>query len=185
MEQLDEQHRRQLDEFFKQQQTQAFKMAYVLTHNKDDALELVQDSMLRLVQNYASKPPEQWKLLFYRILQNCIRDFHRRLAIRKLFGVFSSPHKDSEDEQHHQAADKERNNPQQQLEQSSELKLIMCALNTLPLRQQQTFLLRAWQEFSVSETADTLSISQGSVKTHYSRALARLRDLLGDRHETL
>lgn len=183
MEQLSDDLRQQLDDFFKQQQTQAFKMAYVMTQNKDDALELVQDSMLRLVRSYARKPSNEWKMLFYRILQNCIRDFHRRQGIRKLFSVFSSSEDHDENELINEAQDLQQHNPQQQLEQSSDLMRIMKALNTLPLRQQQTFLLRAWQQFSVSETADTLCISQGSVKTHYSRALNRLRDLLGDRHE--
>lgn len=186
MEQLDEKRRTQLDDFFKQHQTRAFKMAYVLTHNRDDALELVQDSMLKLVQSYAGKPQQEWKLLFYRILQNCIRDFHRRQSFKRLFTVFTGRHDDHENEiPHNEAADHAHNTPQHRLEQSTELRLIMCALKTLPMRQQQTFLLRAWQEFSVSETAETLSISQGSVKTHYSRALERLRELLGNRYEKL
>jgi RNA polymerase sigma-70 factor (ECF subfamily) len=185
MEQLNEERRRQLDDFFKQQQTRAFKMAYVMTQNQDDALELVQDSMLRLVRNYAAKPSGEWRMLFYRILQNCIKDFYRRQAIRKLFTVFSSADESPEEELARQATHNPHDNPYQTLEQSSELTLIISALQTLPSRQQQTFLLRAWQEFSVSETADILSVSPGSVKTHYSRALERLRELLGDRYESL
>lgn len=183
MEQLSEERRQQLDDFFKQQQTRAFKMAYVMTQNREDALELVQDSMLRLVRSYASKPSREWRMLFYRILQNCIRDFHRRQGIRKLFGVFSLSSQPFEDEPETQVQDTQQHDPQQRLEQTGELAQIITALKTLPLRQQQVFLLRAWQEFSVSESADILSISPGSVKTHYSRAQNSLRDILGDSYE--
>jgi RNA polymerase sigma-70 factor, ECF subfamily len=183
MEQLSDEQRRQLDEFLRQHENQAYKMAYVLTHNRDDALELVQDSMLRLVQSYATKPSAEWKLLFYRILQNCIRDYYRRQGIRKLFSYFSPSNDSTVDELIDQTADISVNNPYQQLEQSANLVLIMNALKNLPLRQQQIFLLRAWQEFTISETATTLSISPGSVKTHYSRALQSLRQLLRDSDE--
>lgn len=154
-------------------------MAYALTHNRDDALELVQDSMLKLVQNYAAKPADQWRLLFHRILQNNIRDFYRRQGVGRLFSLFM-PSDERKQDVINQAVDLKQQNPQQQLEQSSALRQITDALQTLPLRQQQTFLLRAWQEFSVSETAYALSISEGSVKTHYSRALKQLRNLLGE-----
>ena len=159
-------------------------MALALTRNHDDALELVQDSMLKLVQHYASKPREQWLLLFYRILQNRIRDFHRRRSFSRLFHFFAA---DEDDNQQtiEQAQDSTEQDPQQRLQQSMTLASISLALQSLPLRQQQAFLLRAWQEFSVKETAYLLSISEGSVKTHYSRALSHMRDLLGDQHETL
>lgn len=169
-----------LDEFFSRQETQAYKMAYALTQNRDDALELVQDSMLKLVQSYSLKPADEWKLLFFRILQNRIRDFHRRRAVSRIFSVFLPSTENANEKLINQTPDLAQHNPQQRLEQSSTLKYIIEALKTLPLRQQQIFLLRAWQEFSVRETAFALSISEGSVKTHYSRALAQLRNLLGD-----
>ena len=172
--------RKQLDEFLSQQQQQAYKMAYVLTHNRDDALELVQDSMLKLVQHYAHKPPAEWTLLFYRILQNRIRDFHRRQAMRNLLHFFQPSSDDNEQELPDNTVPTNQPQPDKVFEQSDSIKRITEALKTLPLRQQQTFLLRAWQEFSTREAAFTLSISEGSIKTHYSRALAQLRKLLGD-----
>lgn len=170
--------RKQLDEFFIQQQQQAYKMAYVLTSNRDDALELVQDSMLKLVQSYAHKPAEEWTLLFYRILQNRIRDFHRRQGIRQLFHAFLPASEDKTEHEPIQIADSQQNQPDNELQQTHTLTQISAALKTLPLRQQQTFLLRAWQEFSTREAAFALSISEGSIKTHYSRAVAQLRHLL-------
>lgn len=157
-------------------------MAYVLTYNRDDALELVQDSMLRLSQHYAEKPPEQWKLLFYRILQNGIRDFHRRQSARRLFGLAPEAG-ETETARDYRLADPDTPTPPQTLEQDTRVRRVISAIKTLTLRQQQVFMLRAWQEFSVEETASTLSISSGSVKTHYQRAQQRLRKLLGDQDE--
>ena len=182
---MDSHTRQKLDQFFTQLESQAYKMAYVLTHNRDDALELVQDSMLKLVQSYAHKPAEEWKLLFFRILQNRIRDFHRRQAFSRLFTALLPLPDKTNDEQISEAPDLQQKSPQQTLEISCEIKQLNVALNSLPLRQQQTFLLRAWQEFSTRETAYALGISEGSVKTHYSRALNQLRKILGDDYETL
>ena len=90
MEPLSASQRRRLDGFLAENENQAYKMAFALTHNRDDALELVQDSMLKLVQKYRHKPPEEWRLLLFRILQNCIRDFHRRQGLRKFVQMFRS-----------------------------------------------------------------------------------------------
>lgn len=182
---MDTNKRQQLDRFFTQLEKQAYQMAYFLTRNRDDALELVQDSMLKLVQSYADKPAKEWKLLFFRILQNRIRDFHRRQSLSRLFNVFGTESDKADQDQINEAPDNQQKTPQQCLQQSSSLKQINNAIITLPLRQQQTFLLRAWQEFSTKETAYALSISEGSVKTHYSRALRQLRHLLGDSYEQL
>lgn len=181
---MDSNNRRQLDSFLSEWETRAYKMAYVLTRNRDDALELVQESMLKLVQKYAHKPTEEWKLLFFRILQNCIRDFQRRQSLSHLLYIFQ-PQSTHVDELINEFPDQLQKTPQQTIEQVSALKKINDALTTLPVRQQQTFLLRAWQEFSTRETAFTLGISEGSVKTHYSRALKQLRHLLGDSYESL
>ena len=182
---MNENTRQQLDHFFSQLETQAYKMAYVLTQNRDDALELVQDSMLKLVQSYAHKPSEEWRLLFFRILQNRIRDFHRRQSLSRLFTIFQPNSGKTNDEQISEAPDLKQQTPQQRLELSCQIKQLNVALNSLPLRQQQTFLLRAWQQFSTCETAYALGISEGSVKTHLSRALNQLRNKLGDEYEEL
>lgn len=154
-------------------------MTYAMTSNREDALELVQDAMLKLVQNYAHKNPEEWPLLFFRILQNRIRDYHRRSPLRNLFRHWFNDTTDDADGSQ-QLPDTQQASPEQHALQKDNIDQIIQAIQTLPLRQQQTFLLRAWQGFSVSETAFALSISEGSVKTHYSRAQNQLRSIIGD-----
>lgn len=158
-------------------------MAFALTQNRDDALELVQDSMLKLVQKYAGKPEAEWKLLFYRILHNRITDFHRRRGLRQFFSLFSGMDDGALETTQSAHRDTLGQPPEKMLEHSSTLKRVFEALKTLPLRQQQAFLLRAWQEFDTRETAYAMSITTGSVKTHYNRALNQLRHLLGDLHD--
>ena len=185
MDSLRPSQRWQLDDFLASQEAHAYKMAFYLTQNREDALELVQESMLRLVQKYRDKPAEEWRLLLYRILQNCIRDFHRRQSLRKLVLFFSPGDTETEQEGSLDDLSNSAHTPPQVLQQVNTLENISSALMSLPLRQQQTFLLRAWQEFSTRETAFALSISEGSVKTHYNRARQRLQQILGDEYETL
>lgn len=182
---MDADTRRRLNDFLQQQQGKAYRMTYVLTHNRDDALEIVQDAMLQLVQKYASKPAQEWPLLFYRILQNRIRDFHRKQNFRQLFGLFKSTADDEAQDIIERTCDPQQTTPEKELQNDGFRQDILQALNTLPLRQQQIFLLRAWQQFSTRETAWALGISPGSVKTHYSRALARLRTQLGEHYAAL
>jgi len=172
--------RQRLDRFLAEQEIQAYKMAYAMTRNRDDALDLVQDSMLRLARHYADRQDGEWKPLFYRILNNRIRDHHRRRKLWRWLPGFGSG---NTGEQGETPADPgyapDPVEPDQQLDQQQELRRIHRALGELPLRQQQTFLLRAWQEFSTAETAAALGISEASVKTHYRRALQQLRQRLG------
>lgn len=177
--------RQQFDQFFKSNEQSAFKMSVALIKHREDALEIVQDSMLNLVRHYAHKPSEEWTLLFYRIVQNKIKDHQRKKSFRNLFHIFSNQQDDDNEDDIIERSQDQQPTPDEQLQQSNNMQHILSALNVLPLRQKQTFILRAWQEFSVKETAFTLSISEGSVKTHYSRALAQLRTLLGDHDETI
>lgn len=175
--------RQQLDSFFQQHEQTAFKMTIALIKHREEALEIVQDSMLKLVQKYANKPQDEWVLLFFRIVQNNIKDHHRKKSFRSLFQVFLPEQNDEDDDFINQVEDLDQPCPETHLQQRHEMNGILNALTTLPLRQKQTFILRAWQEFSVKETAFTLCISEGSVKTHYSRAIAQLKSLLGDSNE--
>jgi RNA polymerase sigma-70 factor, ECF subfamily len=183
---MDEITRQQLDRFLARFETEAYKLAFVITQNRDDALEVVQDSMLKLVHKYSHKTAEEWRLLFFRILQNRLRDYQRRKSLRQLFHL--SPNKSQDDPQSdalEQIKDQHSASPDSELHSANAIQQIQQALGRLPLRQQQVFLLRAWQEFSTSETAFTLSISEGSVKTHYKRAIEQLRAQLGEQYETL
>lgn len=169
--------RQALDLFFRDTEQKAYLMAMALTRNPDDALELVQESMLKLVQKYRDREPDEWGPLFYRILQNAVRDWFRRQKFRQLLGGLM-PWSEAEAE----IAGSEKS-AEERLQLDGELERVIEALKQLPLRQQQTFLLRAWQEMSTRETAFALSISENSVKTHYARATERLRRLLGDGHD--
>ncbi len=184
MDSLNPSQYQQLDSFLAAHETSAYKMAFAMTNNRDDALELVQDSMLKLVQKYRLKPPAEWRLLFFRILQNCIRDFHRKQSLRKLVQMFVPVDGESGDEYRPCDLPTEDLTPPAVLQQHSTLEDIHSALKSLPLRQQQTFLMRAWLEFSTQETAFALSVSECSIKTHYNRARRRLQEILGEQYET-
>lgn len=144
------------------------------------ALDIVQDSMTKLVEKYAARPPEEWPLLFQRILQNTIRDFYRRQKTRSLwttlFSSFTPAHPESENEEYDpletlQAEGASNfHSPHKQLEQSQLINLIEKAIEALPPRQREAFLLRYWEEMDVTETARIMGCSEGSVKTHCSRA---------------
>ncbi len=171
---MDDSTRQAMDLFFRDSEQRAYLMAMTLTRNHHDALELVQDSMLRLVQNYRDREPEEWGPLFHRILQNRVRDWYRHNKVRQLFGTLL-PWQAALNET---AANAE--SAEQRVIEDAELTRVLDALQRLPLRQQQAFLLRAWQGMSTRETAFALSISENSVKTHYARATRALRAQLGE-----
>jgi RNA polymerase sigma-70 factor (ECF subfamily) len=159
-------------------------MAEIATGDADEALDIVQDVMYRMVLRYAAKPRNQWKPLFYRILQNRIRDWYRRQAVRKKWMAWLGRPFSHEDEKHENPLDTlpdtSKKNPVEQVLINDAQKDLDYALKSLPRRQQQAFLLRAWEGLNVAETALAMRCSQGSVKTHYSRAVHTLRHLLED-----
>ena len=169
--------RQALDLFFRQTEKKAYLMALALTHNRDDALELVQESMLKLVQKYRDRDPQEWGPLFFRILQNALRDWYRKQKLRRLLTGLMPWHDDSANNA------VSENSTEDRAQFDEELAAVIAALDQLPMRQRQTFLLRAWQEFSTRETAFALSISENSVKTHYARATRELRRIMGDQDE--
>lgn len=181
---MHESTRQQLDQFFARFEIEAYKLSYVITQNREDALEVVQDSMLKLVHKYSHKSVDEWRLLFFRILQNRLRDYQRRKQIRQLFHLYPAKTQEQDDEVE-QFKDPSAETPENSLHSENALHAIQQALGQLPLRQQQVFLLRAWQEFSTKEAAFALSITEGSVKTHYKRAIDQLRLQLGEHYEAL
>ncbi len=158
-------------------ETRAFKIALIATGHEDEALELVQESMLQLVQKYADKPEPEWSPLFHRILQSKIRDWYRRQKIRNQWRVFFRNDEAENELMESTPAPHDKTGPDQ-LERQRAMEKLEQALHHLPLRQQQAFLLRAWEGFNVTETAQAMGCSEGSVKTHYSRAIHSLRELL-------
>ncbi len=169
----------QLEQFLKSVEKRAYNMAWLATSNVDDALDIVQDAMLVLSSKYASRKKEEWPPLFYRIVQNRIRDHYRRQKVRNIFqGWFSSTEDDNSDDPVQQLADERVHDPVRKISGEKDIEQLQQALKALPLRQQQTFLLRNWEGLDVQQTATAMGISSGSVKTHYSRALQALKTKL-------
>lgn len=168
-----------MDAFLKSIEGQAYRIALVGTGQEADALDIVQETMLRLVAKYAGKPSQEWKALFYRILHNQIKDFHRRRSTRSRWFSWLAPADDEVDPLQN-LVDPGQMGPEHELHVSGAFSQLEQALRALPFRQQQAFLLRAWEDLNVAETAAVMNCSEGSVKTHYSRALEKLRDRLGD-----
>ena len=171
--------RLELADFYRAIEQRAFRMAMIETRNTGDALDLVQDAMEALMKNYLNKPSQEWRPLFYRILQNKIKDWHRWGMVRAKLHWTKSEMESGEDWLEAQVASTE-NTPEQQLTSEMTMEKLQQALSQLSLRQRQTFLLRVWEGFSVNETANIMKCSAGSVKTHLSRALQSLQKFLED-----
>ena len=135
---------------------------------------------MKLVQSYGNRDEQEWGPLFHRILQSRIRDFYRRSKVRNRFRVWfgNNSHDDEEDDPLQNQADLSASEPLQELESEQFGDELEQAIRELPNRQQQAFLLRAWEGMSITETAAAMSCSEGSVKSHYARALNTLREKL-------
>lgn len=172
--------RQRLDLFLREVEGRAFRMTVVQTRNADDALDIVQDAMIRLARTYSNRDSNEWPPLFFRILQNRTRDYFRRQTVkRKVIGFFSRDG-DAHEEQLENAPGPTSDDPLNELERSAAMEALQAALTQLPPRQREAFMLRNFEGLDVKETASAMGCSDGSVKTHYSRAVARLRDILGD-----
>jgi len=141
------------------------------------ALDIVQDSMLKLAEKYGDKPAGELPMLFQRILQNTIRDFYRRQKVRSLWTTLLSSFTPSDDEDADplETLEVEQGSyspatPHGSLEQSQVLAIIEEEIKKLPPRQREAFLMRYWEDMDIAETAAAMGCSEGSVKTHCSRA---------------
>jgi RNA polymerase sigma-70 factor (ECF subfamily) len=147
----------------------------------DEALDLVQDAMLGFVRKYSERPETEWNALFYRILQNRITDWYRRTAVRNRFRAWlgaSGEDADEKEDPIQTLADTGSPDPATSLFHADAAKAMQKAVRSLPLRQRQAFMLRAWEGMDVAQTAYAMGCSEGSVKTHYSRAVHALREVL-------
>ncbi|HEB95073.1 MAG TPA: RNA polymerase sigma factor [Sedimenticola thiotaurini] len=160
----------------------ALVMAELATHDREEALDLVQDTMLAFVKRYRERPQTEWPPLFHRILQNRIRDWHRRRQRRgRWWGRLRHQREEEESDDPdpiQQTRDPRARQPDELLLEQQSLEQILAALERLPLRQQQAFLLRTWEGLDVTDTARAMGCSGGSVKTHLSRAMHALRKQL-------
>jgi RNA polymerase sigma-70 factor (ECF subfamily) len=169
-----------LNRFLASVEKRAFRIAQLATSNSDEAFDIVQDAMFKLVDKYASKPEADWPALFHRILQNRIRDWYRRNSLRNRFRSWLSSGLDDDEDLMQTVADDAGRSPEEQLHLDQGMEALEKALHNLPLRQQQAFILRVWEGLDVRATANAMSCAEGSVKTHYSRAIHSLRETLGE-----
>ena len=188
--------RQEMSDFLASVERRAFKQAVYAVRDDDAALDIVQDAMLKLAERYADKPPAELAPLFQRILQNAIHDHFRRQKVRNMWTTLMSaltPRDDDgsgdsdpleslsgagiDDRQTESAAD--------QVESSQILAIIEAEINRLPTRQREAFIMRYWQDMDVAETAAAMGCSEGSVKTHCSRATHALAKALRARGITL
>ena len=153
-------------------------MALIATSRHEDALDIVQEAMFTLAKSYAEKSSEEWPALFFRILQNKIRDTYRRQSVISKLFFWQNSLTDHDEELFTHDADDSQQEPSGFMQNQQLGTDIDQALKQLPLRQQQTFLLRTWEGMSVKQTAEVMQISEGSVKTHHSRAMDALRQSL-------
>jgi RNA polymerase sigma-70 factor, ECF subfamily len=171
--------RSELSAFLQGIERRAFRQAMFAVRDDEASLDIVQDAMLRLAEKYGHRPPGELPALFHRIMQNAIRDYYRRQKVRSLWSTLLSslsPWRAAEDEhdpleslapaEGWYAAD----SPAARLEQHQVLVVIEQEISRLPARQREAFVMRYCEELDVAETARLMGCSEGSVKTHCSRA---------------
>jgi RNA polymerase sigma-70 factor (ECF subfamily) len=165
-----------LDAFLRSVGRRAQVMAEISTRDREAALDIVQDSMLALATRYAGRPAVEWGPLFQTILQSRIMDWHRTRTRRgKWFTWLSAPADDPDADPWADVPEQASSDPSLLLERARDIETVTAALAELPLRQQQAFMLRIWEGLDTAETAAAMGCSEGSVKTHLSRAMHVLR----------
>jgi RNA polymerase sigma-70 factor (ECF subfamily) len=183
----------ELSRFLAEAERRAYKQALFAVKDEHLALDIVQDAMFKLVDKYAGQPVEEYPMLFQRILQNTIRDYYRRQKVRSAWTTLMSSlipqHEDSDhdplDSLYSEDHDNQPPLPEASLAQSQLISLIEEALMELPERQREAFLLRYWEDMDTAETAAVMGCSEGSVKTHCSRATHALAEALRAKGVTL
>ena len=172
----------ELSDFLKSVEKRAFKRSVYHVRNEESALDIVQDSMMKLAEHYGDKPPAELPLLFQRILSNCTLDWFRRQkphnALFSNMGDFDGGDENGEFdllETLVASGDSRQTESAESLAQRAQtLREIEIEIEELPPRQREAFLMRYWEELDVAETAAAMGCSQGSVKTHCSRAVYAL-----------
>ncbi|HEX9852446.1 MAG TPA: RNA polymerase sigma factor [Woeseiaceae bacterium] len=174
------QREQELNRFLAEVEKRALRIVEISIRDRDEALDLVQNAMIKLVRKYSGRASVEWTPLFYRILQNGVRDWHRRQAVRKRVIVWFGASSNDEPDVISSAPDTAGRTPQEQLESREAMQGLERALAALPGRQREAFMLRTFEGLDVAGTATAMGCSAGSVKTHYSRAVHSLRETLGE-----
>ena len=175
----------ELSDFLRSIERRAFKRTVYAVRSDDAALDVVQDAMIRLAEKYADRPAAELPLLFQRILTNATLDWFRQNVVRNFGELDGNP--DGEGDfnllESLQLLDETlgTESASDAVYRGQLLALIESALQELPARQREAFLLRYWEEFDVAETAEVMGCSEGSVKTHCSRAVHALAKALHDK----
>jgi len=174
--------RRELNRFLADVECRAYRMARIALRHDDDALDAVQDAMLQLARRYAGRPPAEWRPLFYRILENRIRDLQRRRMVRGKVMALLPWRQDEDGEARDPVAEAPDHGPgpAELVEGQKVMQALEVALAGLPARQREAFMLRSLEGLDVAETAAAMGCSDGSVKTHYFRAVQALKEQLGE-----
>lgn len=181
--------RTELSDFLASIERRAFRQAQFALRDEDAALDVVQDAMMKLAVSYGTKPVEELPPLFQRILQNAIRDHMRRSKVRSLWTTLLSAFTRDDDDNDpldsmefaEDSGESARAGPHALMEQKQVLSIIEEEVSRLPPRQREAFLMRYWEEMDTAETAAAMGCSEGSVKTHCSRATHTLAEALRTR----
>jgi RNA polymerase sigma-70 factor, ECF subfamily len=170
--------------FLRGVERRALRIAELGVGQRDDALDIVQDSMLAFVRLYRDKPAADWAPLFHRVLDSRLLDHHRRHQVRsRWFGwIERLVGRDHEVDPIAEVADAQAPPPWQRVADGETAQALDAALRALPNRQRQAFLLRIWEGMDVADTARAMGCGEGSVKTHLSRAMTALRAQLEHHH---
>jgi RNA polymerase sigma-70 factor (ECF subfamily) len=184
--------RDELSEFLASVERRAYKQALFAVRDSDAALDIVQDAMIKLSQSYGERPSAEFPLLFTRILQNVIHDHFRRQKVRStwvtLFSALTPAGDDDADPLETLealAGSSDAEGADDKVERAQVVAIIEEEVGRLPARQREAFLMRYWEEMDVAETAAAMGCSEGSVKTHCSRATHALAKALRARGITL
>jgi RNA polymerase sigma-70 factor, ECF subfamily len=183
----------ELSDFLKSVEKRAFKRSVYHVRNEESALDIVQDSMMKLAEHYGDKPSAELPMLFQRILANCTLDWFRRQktknALFSNMSDFESPGEDGEfdllETLNVQSSSEQTESAQSATERAQVFREIELEIQELPGRQREAFLMRYWEELDVAETAAAMGCSEGSVKTHCSRAVQALSKALRAKGITL
>ncbi|MBL8472431.1 MAG: RNA polymerase sigma factor [Rhodocyclaceae bacterium] len=173
--------RSELSDFLAGIERRAFKQAMYALREEEAALDAVQDAMMKLAEKYGERPAAEFPMLFQRILQNVIRDWFRRSKVRSIWTTLLSNLSPDDEDDHDPLESIEVAqdspswlSPEQSLSQTQVMEVLEREISRLPPRQREAFLMRYWEDMDIAETAAAMGCSEGSVKTHCSRAVHTL-----------